>query len=82
MNMRVRNGDFNVNYCFMNSYTGYESKSHNSIDYTKKIDRISTNKYLRGNIGLLDGVNNDDMLPVSATNKYVNKEYNNEIHNL
>ena len=66
----------------MNSSTGYFIRNQNSIDYTKKIDRISTNKYLRENIGLLDGVNIDDMLPVSATNKYVNKEYNNEIHNL
>ena len=66
----------------MNSSTGYFIRNQNSIDYTKKIDRISTNKYLRENIGLLDGVNNDDMLPVSATNKYVNKEYNHEIYNL
>ena len=68
MNMRVRNGDFNVNYCFMNSYTGYESKSHNSIDYTKKRDEFFTNIYLRENNGLPDGVGIDDILPASALN--------------
>ena len=66
----------------MNSSTRYVIRNHNSIYYTNKRDEISTKKYLRGNNGLLDGVNIDDILPVSVNNKYVNMEYNNEHNNL
>ena len=44
MNMSVDNGDANVDHCYINSYTGYESKNNSSIDYTKKIDKIYTNR--------------------------------------
>ena len=66
----------------MNSYTEYAINNHNYIDRKNKLDEISTNRYLRGNIGLLDGVYIDDMLPASAPNQYVNLKYNNEYHNL
>ena len=51
--------------------------NHNSVDYTKKRDEISTNIYLRGNNGLLHGVYIDDMLPESSPNQYFSMEYNN-----
>ena len=76
MNMSVDNGDDNGDYCYMNSFTGYDINNHNSIDYTKERDEISTNIYL-GKNGLLDGVDIDNMLPASALNQYVNMEYNN-----
>ena len=82
MNMSVYNGDDNSDYCYMYSSTGSMIKNHNSIDYTNKIDVISTNKYLRENIGLPDGVYIDDMFPPSAPIQYVNMEYNNKHHNL
>ena len=70
-NMRVDNGDVNGDYCYMNIYTGYESKNSNSIDYTNKRDKISTQKIFKGNNGLPDGVVIYDMLPASALNQYV-----------
>ena len=36
INMGVLNGDVNGDYCYMNSYTGSESKNKNSVYYTKK----------------------------------------------
>ena len=71
VNMSVYNGDVNGDYCYMNSSTGYDIRNHNFIDYTNKRDEISTNTYLRKNYGLTDGVEIDDMLPVSAPNQYV-----------
>ena len=44
--MSVENGDINGDYCYMNSSTESFIKNHNYIDYTKKRDDISTNKYL------------------------------------
>ena len=66
----------------MNSSTGSESKNHNSMDYTKKIEDISTNRYLIENNVLPDDVGIDIMLPASTLNQYSNTEYNNEHHNL
>ena len=43
MNMSVENCDVNGDYCYMNNYTGSESKNHNSIYYTNKRDVIFTN---------------------------------------
>ena len=43
MNMSVDNGDINGYYFYMNISYGSKSKNHNSIDYTKKSDKISTN---------------------------------------
>ena len=80
--MSVENGGANSDYCLMNSSTGSESRNHNSIDYTKKIDEISTKIYLMEKNGFPYGVDMDDMLPASALNKYANTEYNNEHHNL
>ena len=82
MNMSVYNGNDNVDYCYINISTVSGERNHNSIDYTDKRDEISTNKYLRGNNGLTDGIDIDDILPASALNKYANTEYNNEHHNL
>ena len=82
MNMSFDNGGINGDYFYMNSSTGSESNHDNLIDYTKKIDEISTNGCLRENNGLPDGVGIDDMLPASALNQYVNMEYNYEHHNL
>ena len=45
MNMSVDKGDINGDSFYMNSSTGYESKNHNFVDYTKKIYEISTNRY-------------------------------------
>ena len=56
----------------MNSSTGSESKNHNSMDYTKKIEDISTNRYLMENNVLPDGVGIDIMLPASTLNQYAN----------
>ena len=64
----------------MNSSTGSIIKSHNSIDYIK--NEISTSIDLRENNGLPDGVDIYDMLPASAPNQWVKKEYNNEHHNI
>ena len=66
----------------MNSSTGSESNNHNSMDYTKKIEDISTNRYLIENNALPDGVRIDIMLPASTLNQYANMEYNNKHHNL
>ena len=46
MSIRVENGDINGVYWYMNGYTGSESISYNSIYYAKKINEISTNRYL------------------------------------
>ena len=70
-NLSVDNGDIYGDYFCMNSSTGYFINNHNSIDYTKKRDGISTNTYLRENNGLLDGVDIDDMLLAYPPNKYV-----------
>ena len=56
----------------MNSSIVSVINNKNSIDYTKKIYEISTNRYLRENNRLPDGVDIYDMLTVSATNIYVN----------
>ena len=72
MSMRVYNGDVNGDYCYINSPTRPESKNHNSIDYAKKKDESSTNRYLMEKNGLPYGVGIDDMLPASALNQYVN----------
>ena len=47
MNVSVGNSDINGDYFYMNTSTGYVINNHNSIDYTKKRDEISTNRYLR-----------------------------------
>ena len=60
----------------MNTSTGYVINNHNSIDYTKKRDESSTNRYLRGNNGLPDSVEIYYMLPASTPNQYANMEYN------
>ena len=72
MNIGVDNGDVNGGHYYMNSYTGYESKNQNLIDYTKKIDEFSTNIYWRENNGLPDGVDIDDMPPLFVLNQYTN----------
>ena len=77
MNMSVKNGDVNGDYCYMNISTGSVINNQNSIDYANKRDEISTNIYLRGKNGLPDGVEIDDLLPASTLNQYVNTEYNN-----
>ena len=77
MNIIVDNGNFNVDYCYINISTGYESKNHNSVDYTKKRYEICTNRYLMENNVLSDGVGIYDMLPSFANNQYVNRWYNN-----
>ena len=82
MNMSVDNGDINGDYCYMNDSTISESKKQNYIDHTKKIDEISTNRYLMKDNGLTDGVSIDNMLPASALNQCVNMEYNNGHHKL
>ena len=66
--MIVHNGDINYDYFCMNSSTGSESKNYDFIDYTEKRDEISTKIYLRGNNGLTDVVDIDDMLPASEIN--------------
>ena len=81
INMSVENGDVNGDYFYMNCFTGSDVKNHISIDYTKKRYGIYTNRYLRENNGLPDGVYIGDMLPASKLNQYVNIEYNNEHHN-
>ena len=72
--MSVENGDVNGDYCYMNSSTWYIINNHNYIDHNNKRDEISTNRYLRENNALQDGVDIDDMLPASALNQYVNTE--------
>ena len=66
----------------MNSSTGSVINNHNYIDYTKKRDEISTNRYLMENNGLQDYVGIDVILPAPALNQYYNIEYNNEHQNL
>ena len=80
--MSVENGDVNVDYFYINSSTGNFINNHNYIDYTNRRYEMYTNIYLRENNGLRDGVDIDDMVPESATNQYVNMEYNNENNNL
>ena len=46
MNISVENGDVNVDYCYINTSTGSESKNHKYIDYTKKRDEIYNKKYI------------------------------------
>ena len=82
MNMSFYSGDVNGDYFYMNSSNWYVIINHTSVDYTKKRDEISTNKYLRGNNGLLDVIDTDDMLLASVPNQYFNMEYNNEHHKL
>ena len=82
MNMSVDNGNGNGSYCYISSYTESVSNNQNSIDYTKKSDKISKKRYLMENIGLLDSEGIDYMLPKDALKIYVNTEYNNEHHNL
>ena len=82
MNMSVENSDVNGDCCYRNSSTGSITSNPSSIYHTKKRDEIYTNKYLRVNYGLPDGVDIDNMLPVYASNQYVNIEYNNEHHNI
>ena len=57
--MGVENGDVNGNYCYMNGYTASKSKNHNSMDYTNKMEDISTNRYSIENNALPDGVGID-----------------------
>ena len=66
----------------MNSSTVYLIRNQNSIEFTKKRDEIYTNKYLRGNNGIPDGADIDEMLPASAPNQYFNMEHNNKHYNL
>ena len=66
----------------MYSPTVSVTNNHNLIDFTKKIDKFSTNRYLSENNVLPDGVGIDIMLPASTLNQYANMEYNNEHHNL
>ena len=73
----MANGDGNGDYFYINSPTGSVIKNHNSIDHTKKRGEIFTNRYLRENNGLTDGVNIYDVLPASALNQYANMEYKN-----
>ena len=47
MNISVENGDSNGGYFYMNGSTGSIIRNHNYIDYKKKRDEISTNKYIR-----------------------------------
>ena len=65
LNMSVDNGCVNGDYFYMNSSTVSDIKNHNSVDYTNKIDEISTNVYLGENNGLPDGVDIGGMLPSS-----------------
>ena len=82
INMTFENGDINGDYFYMNSFNGSDIKNHNYINYTNKRDENSTNRYLRGNNGLPDCVDIDDILPASKLKKYVNMKYNNEHNNL
>ena len=81
-NISVDNGDINCEYCCINSYTVSVINNHNLVYYTSKRDQFSTNKYLRENNVLLNGVDIDDMSPESTLNQYFNMEYNNVNHNL
>ena len=67
--MIVDNVDVNNDYCYMNSSTGQDINNHNFMDYTKKRDEISTDRYLMKNNGFPDGVDIDDMLPASTLNQ-------------
>ena len=82
MNISVDNGDINGDSSYINGSTGSESNNPNSVDYTKKRDEISTNRYLMENNGLQDYVGIDVILPAPALNQYYNIEYNNEHQNL
>ena len=44
--MSMDNGDNNGGCFYINSSTLHESKDHNYIDYTNKLDEISINRYL------------------------------------
>ena len=80
INASIDNFDVNGDYCYMKSSTVSVIINHISIDYTNKIDGISTNMYLMENNGLPYGVDVDDVLPASAPNKYGNIKYNYENH--
>ena len=69
INIIVDNVDDNGDYCYINSSTIYVINNHNSVDYTKKINKFSINIYLRGYNGLSGGVYIDDMLPAFASNQ-------------
>ena len=62
MNISIDNGDSNGDHCCVNSSIGYVTNNHDFIDYTKKIYEISTNRYFRGNNGLPDDIEIDDIL--------------------
>ena len=49
INTSVENGDVNGDYCYIKIPTGYESKNHNSIYYTKKRYEIAPNIYVMEN---------------------------------
>ena len=74
--MSVDNFDDNGDYFYINNSTGFVIKNNNSVRYKNKRDKISTNRYLRGNNELLDVVDIDYILPTSASNHYVHVEYN------
>ena len=82
MNAGVENGDVNCGHCYMNSYTGSESKNHNSIHYKNKRDEIYPNIYEMKSTGLQDSVVIDVMLPVYILNQYASMEDKNENNNI
>ena len=71
-NTSVDNGDFNGDYCYTNGSTVSVINNHNLVDYKNKIDAIYTNRYLRENKILPDGVDIDDMSLAYSLNQYVN----------
>ena len=73
INMSVYNDDVNGDYFYINGSTEYVISYHNSVDYKKKRDEITANKYLRENNGLQVGLYiSYTMLPASAHNQYFN----------
>ena len=80
MNWDVKNCDMSGVHCFMNSNTLYKANNNNYVDYTKKSDQNTPNRYEIENTGLKDGDDIDVMLSTSTLNKYANMEYNNENH--
>ena len=70
MHVSVESDYVNGDYCYNNSHTELLSKNQNSIDYRKKRDEISTNRYVRENNELLGRVEIDVMLPTSTLNQY------------
>ena len=72
MNTCVYNGDINGVYCYMNTSTRYESNDHNFIYYTNRRDKHSTNIYVKGNNGLLDGVAIHIILSAPTLKTYFN----------